>query len=72
MPPHLSEHLVCVCVCLPDEDIDGLAVVGAKHNMRGTQEGLQYINKTWRHLLHLIKKEDRASTLCQVPLHPAL
>ena len=61
-----------VCVCLPDEDVDGLAVVGAKHNVGGTQEGLQHINKTWGHFLHLIKQEDRASALRQVPLHPAL
>lgn len=63
---------MCVCVCVPNEDVDGLAVIGAKHNVGGTQEGLQDVYNTWRHLLHLIKKEDRASALRQVPLHPAL
>lgn len=59
-------------VCVPDEDVDGLAVVSAKHDMGGTQEGLQDVDETWRHLLHLVKKEDGASALRQVPLHPAL
>lgn len=40
--------------------------------MRRPQERLQDIDETWRHLFHLIKKEDRASTFRQVALHPAL
>lgn len=60
------------CVCVPDEDVDSLAVVSAKHNVGRTQEGLQYVDQTRRHLLHLLEKEDGASALRQVPLHPAL
>ena len=59
-------------VYVPNEDVDGLAVVGAKHNVRGTQKGLQNVNETWRHLLQLVKNEDRASAFRQVPLHPTL
>lgn len=57
---------------VPDKDVDGLAVISAKHNVRRPQEGLQDIDETWWHLLHLIKKEDRASTFRQVALHPVL
>lgn len=57
---------------VPNEDVDGLAVIGAKHNVGGTQEGLQDVDETWRHLLHVIKKEDRSTTFCQAALHPAL
>lgn len=63
---------VCVGVCVPNEYVDGLAVIGAKHNVGGTQEGHQDVDETWRHLLHLIKKEDGASAFRQVALHPAL
>lgn len=62
---------VRVYLRVPDEDVDGLAVVGAKHNVGGTQEGFQDIDEARRHLLHLVKNEDRASALRQVPLHPA-
>lgn len=69
----LSPCFRAVCSCyVPDEDVDGLTVVGAKHHMWGTQEGLQNVDEAWRHLLHLVKNEDGASTLRQVPLHPTL
>lgn len=65
-PPRVGERLV------PYKDVDGFAVVGAKHNVGRTQEGLQHVNDARRHLLHLVKDEDGASALRQVSLHPTL
>ena len=59
-------------MCVPDENVDSLAVVSANHNVGRTQEGLQDVDETRRHLLHLLEKEDGASALRQVALHPAL
>lgn len=57
---------------LPNKYVDSLAIIGAKHNVGGTQEGLQDVDEARRHLLHLIKNKDRASAFRQVALHPAL
>lgn len=57
---------------VPDEHIDSFAVVCAKHNVGRTQERLQDVHQSRRHLLHLIKNEDGVSTFCKVPLYPAL
>lgn len=59
-------------VYVPYKDVNCLAVISAKHNMTRPQERLQDIDETWRHLFHLVKKEDWASTFRQVALHPAL
>lgn len=66
----LAESLVCEFV--PNKDVEGLAVIGPKHNVGGAQKGLQDVDETRRHFLHLIKQENRASAFRQVALHPTL
>lgn len=64
--------LIMVNLFIPDKDVDGFTVVGAKHDVGRTQKRLQDVDNTGGHLLHLIEYKNRASALCQVPLHPAL
>lgn len=61
---------MCLSKRAPDEYVDGFAIIGAEHNVVGTQEGLQDVNEANRHPLHLIKNKDRATTFRQVALHP--
>lgn len=45
-------------VLLPYKDVNGLAVISAKDDVRRPQERLQDIDETWRHRFHLVKEED--------------
>lgn len=56
----------------PDEDVDGLAVVGAEDHVGGAQEGLQNVQQPGRHFVHLVEDEDGAGALGHVALHPRL
>lgn len=68
----MSLYHVCCKAGPPDEDEDGLAIVGSVHNPGGAQEGLQDLHQAWSQLVHLIEEEEGAAAGSEVPLDPAL